>query len=265
MNPIMRSVAVAGVALAIGSATASDAAATTLAALTGDNTLILINIEQRQVVRRVNVGGLSGRLAGIDVRPADGQLYGVVRDGKIVTINTSNGASTAAGQLTLPLPAGQVAIDVNPVADAIRIVGANGKNLRHPFATSATVGDTDINFGVPPTNPFGDTTPRVLGVAYTNSVAGAKATQLLDIDTSPAALYLQFPPNSGTLVALGQINVRLSASLGFDISVDARGRNRAWVVTSNRLLEIDPIGGAVIGNNRVTGLNDTVRDVAVLP
>ena len=106
----------------------------------------------------------------------------------------------------------------------------------------------------------------MVAAAYTNSVSGAKATQLLDIDASPAALYLQFPPNAGTLVALGTIaGAGLAASFGFDIDVDGDGRNRAWILSGNRLLQIDPIGGAIFDNDPIKQLSGPVRDIAVLP
>jgi hypothetical protein len=263
-RPFTSSALMAVVAAAATVMVVPEAAATTLAALSGDNRLVIINVENRRVARQVTVTGLAGALAGIDVRPADGKLYGVVSNGQIVTINTSNGAATAFGMLTVALLGGQLSVDVNPVADAIRIVGADGTDLRHPFSTGTTVEDADINFASP--NPLGDATPIVVAVAYTNSVAGTKTTQLLDIDASPAALYLQIPPNNGTLVALGPIaGATLAASFGFDIDVDADGRNRAWIVGGNRLLQVDPIGGAIFDNDPIKQLSVPVRDVAVLP
>ena len=38
----------------------------------------------KKAVKTVKVTGVSGRLLGIDVRPADGMLYAVVSDGSIV-------------------------------------------------------------------------------------------------------------------------------------------------------------------------------------
>ena len=117
-----------------------------------------------RVLRRVEVG-TAAPLAGINSRAADGLLYGVTTDGQIVTINPRTGAATASGNLTLVLPAVQLSVDINPVADAIRIVGIDGSNLRHPFATGATtVADTSLNFPPrrpAPPNPFGDTAPDV--------------------------------------------------------------------------------------------------------
>ena len=269
----LRHLALAGVvAGGLGAAAAPQgASADTLAALTGDRTLVLIDEARRRVTGRVDAR-VASRLVGIDVRAADGLLYGVTAAGQIVTINPRSGTATSRGNLTLALPAVQLSVDINPVADAIRIVGANDDNLRHPFATGVTVADTDLAFPAPApqTGPFGDElSPTIVAVAYTNTVPGANvpgttATQLYDIDASPAALYLQVPANAGTLSAVGRIDAALGSSLGFDIATDRRGRNRGLIVANNRLIEIDVSGGAVVSDRRISGLNAAVRDLAAL-
>ena len=57
------------------SASAADAA--TLIGLTADNQLLRIDTETRRASAPVRVSGAAGRLVGIDVRPADGKLYGL--------------------------------------------------------------------------------------------------------------------------------------------------------------------------------------------
>ena len=57
----------------------ADAAASNLVALTGDRTLLTID-SSPAVVRRVNVS-VQGQLLGIDFRPADGKLYGLLASG----------------------------------------------------------------------------------------------------------------------------------------------------------------------------------------
>ena len=56
----------------------------------------------------------------------------------------------------------------------------------------------------------------------------------------------------------------LGAPLGFDIFVNSNGRNTGLIVTGNRLLIIDVIGGEILGSARVRGLNAPVRDLAAL-
>ena len=83
--------------------------------------------------------------------------------------------ATRVASLDVPLRGGHFGIDVNPAADALRIVSNTGQNLRHAFAGNVTTADSPLN--VP------DTTPRVRGVvgaAYTNNDKD---------DTTGTALY----------------------------------------------------------------------------
>ena len=61
-------------------------------------------------------------------------------------------------------------------------------------------------------------TPRIVGSAYTNSVAGATTTQLYDLDAGRDVLALQNPPNNGTLVTVGSLGIDIGDNAGFDIS-----------------------------------------------
>jgi hypothetical protein len=66
-------------------------------------------------------------------------------------------------------------------------------------------------------NPVG---PSVTAVAYTNSFAGAGTTTLYDIDVAGDKLYIQNPPNAGTLMEVGSLGVQAVGEAGFDISPD---------------------------------------------
>src|SRR6187402_2100153 len=67
--------------------------------LTGDKTLVLFDTETLAVSGTMDVTGFD-KLHGIDVRPADGLLYGVSSDGKVVTIDTASGAATEKSTLS---------------------------------------------------------------------------------------------------------------------------------------------------------------------
>ena len=77
-------------AVTIGSATAN---AHNLVALSGDSTLLTIN-SLPAVVRRVTISNTNAHLLGIDIRPSDGMLYGLLANGKVVTINPHTGVAT---------------------------------------------------------------------------------------------------------------------------------------------------------------------------
>ncbi|MFD2029761.1 DUF4394 domain-containing protein [Ancylobacter dichloromethanicus] len=74
-----------GLALAAGGAQAQS-----VAALLDGNRIAVVDIKAAKVGTPMTVAG-EGRLVGIDVRPADGRLYGLFEDGTVVTIDTASG------------------------------------------------------------------------------------------------------------------------------------------------------------------------------
>ncbi len=149
-------------------------------------------------------------LFGIDMRPATGQLFAIGSTGRIYAINMGNGAVTAIGDPISPALEGtDVGFDFNPTVDRIRIVTNAGQDLRYNPNNNAVIVDGRINSS----NPV-----VVTAVAYTNSFAGATTTTLYDIDTRTSGmLFRQMPPNDGTLVPVGPLNVSVEGGNGFDI------------------------------------------------
>jgi len=60
------------------------ASAQTVAALVGDNTLAMVDAQSGKVTGTMKIDGLTGKVLGIDVRPADGLLYALAEDGTMV-------------------------------------------------------------------------------------------------------------------------------------------------------------------------------------
>jgi hypothetical protein len=242
---------------------AGGADAATLVALTGSSTLVAIDTAGPRVIGVANMTGVAGRLLGIDVRPADGMLYGVLADGTVVTIDWRNGRATFKSRLTQTPPRGvMVSIDFNPAADRLRILGSDGTNLRANVDDGTVTADAALNFVQP--NPFGGIAPKIVAGAYSNSRPGAKATLLWDIDSATNAFYLQLPPNAGTLNPVSdQLNIKVG-QLGFDIQTDRNGVNTAWIVTGNRLFTVGLASGTARNGQRIQGLLAPVRDIAVL-
>ncbi|WP_206443199.1 DUF4394 domain-containing protein [Candidatus Protofrankia californiensis] len=159
--------------------------------------------------------GLDTSLVGIDYRPQDGLLYGVGNGGGVYTLDTSTGAATAVSNLGAP-PAGFVAfgVDFNPVNGLLRVVSDSGLNLRHDVVAHATTVDTALS------------ALGVTGIAYTNNDTSlTTGTTLFDIDTNLDQLAIQSPPNTGVLVATGNLGVNADLNAGFDIysSLDNTG------------------------------------------
>src|SRR5438046_3650244 len=159
-----RSIFAASAALLLSSAAAN---AAQVAALIGGDTIAMVDTAQKKVTGSVKVTGIYGALVGIDVRPADGMLYGLVDDGTIVTI-AMDGKATMKSKLDTMLAKGVAAtVDFNPVADRLRVMG----NLRANVDDGKVTRDGDHKFAE------GDMhkgeKPNIVAGAYTNSVKGA--------------------------------------------------------------------------------------------
>ncbi len=84
--------------------------------LAGEKTLVMFDTESLEVTGTVEVEGVQV-LHGIDVRPADGMLYGVADGTKIVTIDLETGEASEKSTLSETIPEDADAIvDFNPVA-----------------------------------------------------------------------------------------------------------------------------------------------------
>ena len=193
--------------------------------LTASNRLVSINRDAPGTIRTsVPVTGLQAgeNLVGIDVRPADGMLYGVGSTGRIYTIDMTTGAATMKSRLVADtadtsapftaLAGTDFGVDFNPAADRLRVVGNTGQNLRINVDSGATTTDGDINGGAAGS--------AITAAAYTNSFAGTATTTLYVLDSARDTLYVQNPPNNGTLATPVALGVDGGAVNGFDI--DAR-------------------------------------------
>ncbi|NBJ12692.1 DUF4394 domain-containing protein [Microvirga arsenatis] len=240
---------------------AGAAQAQSVAALVGDDTIAIVDVAGKKVDRSMKVTGLTGALAGIDVRPADGMLYGVVADGTVVTIDPASGKATMKSRLDAMLAPGTTAtVDFNPVADRLRIIGSDGANLRANVDDGKVTRDGQLKFA------DGDMhkgkAPKVVAGAYTNSMKGAKETTLYDIEAG-GVLVRQAPPNDGVLNSVGMLGME-AGSVAFDI-VAAEAANEAWLMSGKTLYKVDLATGKATEAATIAGVDGTVRDIAALP
>ncbi len=205
------------------------------------------------------VGAITGlqageNIVGIDFRPANGQLYALGSASRLYTINLNNAAATAAGAAgAFTLNGTDFGFDFNPTVDRIRVVSNTGQNLRlNPNDGTLTATDGTLNPG----------TPSVTAAAYTNNFAGATATTLYDIDTATDTLFIQNPPNNGTLVSVGALGVDASGVNGFDISGrDGTAYAALTVGGSSQLYTINLTSGAATSAGALGG--QTLRGIAI--
>jgi Domain of unknown function (DUF4394) len=239
------------------------ASAATIVALTDATTLVWIDTDKLATTGTAKIAN-GGKLVGMDVRPADGKLYGVTTDGAIVILDPKTGAWTAKSQISEKIPAGMdIAVDFNPVADRMRLIAADGTSLRINVEDGkATVdgklryADTDANKGK---------MAKAGAAAYTNSVAGTKETALYDIDVANGTLVKQVPPNDGILNTVGALGVKFDGGIAFDIWADGKGMNSAWLIAGGALHSVDLATGAAKSVGAVKGLSGKIVDMAILP
>jgi hypothetical protein len=186
----------------------------TILGLTADQRLVKFNECRPGKLKEIGlVSGLQGHdkvIVGIDFRVQDGELYGLGDGGGIYTIDTDTAQAFNVGQLTVALQGASFGVDVNPAADALRIISDTGQNLRFPFATGVTQTDMSLNNA-------GTTALGVTGAAYTNNDVDPNTnTTLFDIDTTLDQVSIQSPPNNGSLVATGKLTVDAGSMVGFD-------------------------------------------------
>ena len=255
----MKSITLAAIA-ALSMTSASKAE--TIAALSGDATLIHIDAATGKVGKTVTIKGLSAAIAGIDVRPSDGLLYVLAVDGAVATVDPMTGTATSKSKLEKMVAAGiSVAVDFNPVADRMRIIGADGTNLRANVDDGKVVSDKNLVFA---DTDAGKGKPAVMiAGAYTNSVKGATETALYDLDMD-GAFFKQAPPNDGIINTVGATGLK-SKAIAFDIATDAAGLNTGWLVANGNLYKIDLASGKAGAPIKISGAADAIRDIAVLP
>jgi len=207
-------------AAGLGRAASADAAEL-LYGVDTQNRLVTLNSDTPTAISRRAFTGLPAgeQIVGLDVRPANKQVIALSSASRLYRIDVASGAATVVGTAPfVPALAGtSFGFDFNPTVDRIRVTADSRQNLRLNPDTGATAAVDGIL-----TYAAGDagapSTPRVVGSAYTNSVAGATTTTLFNIDAGRDFLTIQNPPNNGTLVSVGALGVDAGDNAGFDIS-----------------------------------------------
>lgn len=238
------------------------AEAAQVAALIGGDTIAIVDTAQKKAMKSMKVTGLSGALAGIDVRPADGMLYGLVEDGTLVIIAMDGKATQKAKLETMVARGVTVTVDFNPVADRLRVMGADGTNLRVNPDDGKVTKDGDHKYA--DSDMHKGEKPNIIAGAYTNSVKGAKETALFNIDGTIGGLIKQAPPNDGVLSAIGKLGIK-PQSVAFDIWSDGNGKDEAWLMAGDTLYSVDLGSGKTTEAAKISGVTGTVRDIAILP
>jgi trimeric autotransporter adhesin len=215
-------------------------------------TLFRFNVNSPATVTTIgNVGFVP---EGIDFRPSSNTLYGIdigPNTSQLYTININNGAATPVGASFTSNGAGYTltgnqtfGFDFNPTtlqgdgSMRIRLVSTGGANLRLNSSTGQ-IAVVDVGLLIGTNSPFVD------AVAYTNNTANPATgtTTLYDMDTRNDSLYIQNPPNNGTLNLVGAFGVGIDgdAPAHFDILTPPGTSNNLGYAVYRR--QNAPVGG----------------------
>jgi hypothetical protein len=252
------------VLIALLAAARAQAAEPAIAALTETGVILVFAADHPDTVRVVQPSGVADRLVGIDVRPADGRLYGLTTASELYRLDLLSGAAEALATLTVPFDGeDRSGIDFNPLADRLRLVSWEGQNLRVHPTLGATAVDRPLAWK--PGDPHAGRRPRVTAAAYSHDVAGTPDTKLFVIDAEQDVLALQDPPNDGVLATVGPLGVDFGPLGGFDIQTTSDGRDRAWAASGRTLYAVDLETGSARALGPIGGSGTSVVSLAVVP
>lgn len=241
---------------------AGAASATDLLALSADGKLFKVDVASLKITDTLTVNGASD-LRGLDVRPANGQLYLLAGTDQLYTLDASSGAAKPAAKLQTALAGrSQAVVDFNPVADRLRLLGADGTSLRVNVETGEVAVDGSLAYATD--SPHAGKPPKVVAGAYTNAYAGTQSTALYTIDLGSGSLMLQNPPNDGVQQLVGKVADGLQGA-ALDIASDGKGGNTAYLLTGKTLHTLDLASGKPTKLGDVAGLPEGIIDIAVLP
>ena len=241
--------------------TLAAAAEPELAALTDDGALVVFR-PHGTTSRRVVPSGVTGKLVGVDVRPADGKLYGIAAS-EVYTLDPATGAATLVSTLTVPFDGDtRSGVDFTPQLDRLRLVSIDGRNLRVNVALGATAVDRPLAYA--PGDPNFGVRPRITASGYGNNHAGVATTTLFDIDCGLDVLAIQDPANDGVLKTVGPIGVDVPDEAGFDVATDDQGHDSAFAAWGTTLYTLDLATGRATAVGPVPGAARAVVSLAIL-
>jgi len=212
-------------------------------------------------------------IVGIDMRPADGQLYALTSANRMYLINTSTGAATvrsqlmpAAGMTFAGLNGSSFGANFNPVVDQLRVVSNSGQNLRINVDTGLVSVDANLSTLGQPANSSART--GTTAVAYTQSFSNACRTIVSLIDTSQDLLLTSSNLTQGVLTTVGPLGFDASAISAYDIVTGTDGSNTAVAILqvggSTQVFTLNITAGGTMGAGVALGGLNSGESVTAL-
>lgn len=241
-------------------------------AVTTTDTLIRFDTAKpNNISAEMPITGLAAgeTLRQIDFRPANKVLYGITSANRLVTVNTTTGATTAVGAgpfTTNPLAA--AVMDFNPVGDYLRVInfvsgGANNSIFRVNADTGVIIqtdGNGTLTFAT--NDAHQGEVPQLAAIAHSNNKSDATSTTLYGLDITTQGLVSITV--GGVLTTIHTTSRGFTANAGFDI---VPNNDKAYVAIADRtgvarFYNFSLTDGSVTSGNDI-GSNRQVRSIAV--
>ena len=207
----------------------------------------------------------SENILGLDIRPANGRLYGLGSANLLYEIDGGSGVARPVGPLfDVAIRGSSYGFEFNPAADRVRVVSDSELNMRlnpddgrvvdrNPSSPSI---QPDIDLSYAAGDPSAGEDENVSAIAYT---PGAM-TQVFGIDTERDTLVRLDPPNEGVLHTVGSLGLDAGDPNGFDI--DAAGTAYAVFQRPGRptqdLMSLDLASGQAVAKGKFSGVGTFV-------
>ena len=255
-------------------------------AVTVSNRLIKFNAGQPgRILFSKPIAGLQPgeQVLGIDYRVAKDTLYALGSTGRLYTVDEDTAVVTPVGEpFAARLEGAEFGFDFNPAVDRIRVVSADGQNMRLHPDTGAVV---DANADTPGLQTDGKLayaagdvqagkTPAVVGAAYSYNKTNPRITTNYVLDATAGSLAMQgsregvtpaVSPNTGSLFTVGSLRQPFQTA-AFDIqavsdvafaALNAGSGPSRWVT-----IDLQTGTATTLGN---VGGGEMVRAVALEP
>jgi len=212
---------------------------------------VLINVSRTQpnvILSAMPLKNLQGgeNIRAIDYQVSTGDLFAIGSSSRLYRIDPQTGECSEIGPLFTVTAGTDFGMDVDPVADRIRVVGNADENFTlDPLGGPQT---TDANLNPP--------NPNIVACAYLS-------TTLYGIDSALDTL-VTVAPAAGTVSSVGALGVDTSNAAGFDITgaSDAYAALEVAGVTGLYQLNLGNGAAAFIG---VLGTGGPIRGFTFVP
>lgn len=209
--------------------------------------------------------GPAETFAGLDVRPADGELYatasrffGMPQDYQLyqvkVNLNQRTARLTPVGTtFTTSSFNNDLGVAFDPVLDQIRVVNDGQSNSVVDPVTAAATAQSPLAYAIGDPNEGND--PSIDALAYTRQRAGVASTEAFAIDEANGDVLVRLgSPATGVLETVGPLGVNTTNGFSMDITPKGKAFAQLFVDSTNHVLHrIDLDTGAATRMGKIGG------------